>query len=116
MSYVLFFLRERKLESVEELVEAGERYRVVHPGKCAARKSVSSLWSSGDSFSADCLANVSWTNSNSYPGIAGQTVEVLCIPLFQEVQTVFSTNGVLTFLPVVCSHSLVRSRTTSLFQ
>ena len=53
-------------------------------------------------------------DSNSYPGIAGEPVEVLRILLFPEMQTVFSTNRVLTFLPVVCSHSLVRSRSNSL--
>ena len=42
---VVIFLRERKFQSVEELVKAGETYSVAHPGSPIARKSVSNLWS-----------------------------------------------------------------------
>ena len=41
---VVIFLRERKFQSVEELVKAGETYSVAHPGSPIARKSVSNLW------------------------------------------------------------------------
>ena len=61
------FLRERKFQSVEELVEAGERYRVAHPGKPLARKSVSNLWSESASDN-ECFATVAWRHSNFYRG------------------------------------------------
>ena len=64
---MVVFLRERKFESVDELVEAGERYRIAHPGKSIARKSVTSLWGGSGAASANaCLANGPWRDNKSY--------------------------------------------------
>ena len=66
---MIVFLRERKFQSVEELTEAGERYRVIHPGKSVARKTVGNLWSiSGSASANEFLANVSLRHSNFYRG------------------------------------------------
>ena len=52
------FLREQKFQSVEELIEASERYLVAHLGKPIASKSVCNLWNRSDF--DECLAHVSW--------------------------------------------------------
>ena len=66
---MVVFLRERKCESVDELAEAGERYRIAHTGKSIARESVTGLWSGSDAASAnECLANGSWRDNKSYRG------------------------------------------------
>ena len=112
---MVVFLKERKCQSVEELVEASERECVAHPGKSIARKRVSNLWISSD---FEALMSV-WLMllgdiTTLTEGIVRKTVEVLRVLLLRELPTVVAATGVRLFLLVIDRNSLVRSRTNSL--